>query len=143
MFRKITSAVSSLAGSPGPLPPDHLSPAREKEYAELANALEAIHVPVSHADCASCTEPCADGSNGHTGNGTVAEIGNAWNGKTYPEYVLEKYGDLGELPEGFDTDWESDLPGSGGPPVGRVVVISTGKSNWLRDHVVSDGQRPT
>jgi hypothetical protein len=102
---------------------------------------------VSFADCATCAEPCPTGINENVngtgsrslGAGTIAEIGNAWDGKTYDEYILEKYGEvgLGQLPDTVETDWESDLPGSGGPPVGRVVVISTGKSNWVRDHVVS------
>lgn len=69
----------------------------------------------------------------------MAEVGNAWDGQTYDQHVREKYGELGPLPDTVDTDWESDLQGSGGPPVGRVVVISTGKSNWVRDHTVSRG----
>jgi len=167
IIRKIASAVGSLASSAAPTPapgtpapgtpapgtPARASPAphvpthdeeheaRAKEYAQLASRLDAAGVPVSFADCASCAEPCPSDINGQggapTGAGTVAAIGNAWDGKTYDEYILEKYGELGALPDTVDTDWESDLPGSGGPPVGRVVVISTGKSNWVRDHTVS------
>lgn len=154
MFKKLASAVSSVVGSaapsaapsvtnsavpsarstPGPPQPKHEEPERAAQYAKLVTALEKDDVPVSHADCASCSAPCAEDTNGGP---TVAEIGNAWDGKTYSEYVEDKYGDLGHLPKGFDTDWESDLAGSGGPPVGRVVVVSTAKSNWVRDHTVS------
>lgn len=140
MLKSITSAVSSAVasarGSPAPVPlgDDHCDAGRLKQYQAIANALSDAHIPVSEGDCVACDAPCADGQNGSSGN--VPEVGNAWDGKTYDQYVLEKYGDLGPLPPTVDTDWESDLAGSGGPPVGRVVVISTGKSNWLRDHTV-------
>jgi hypothetical protein len=136
MLRKIASAVSLFSGTPGPAPAGHHNTQRAKEYTNLAGLLEKDGVPVSHADCAGCAEPCADSAN-DTGNGTINEIGNAWDGKTYDEYVHDKYGDLGMLPSNLGVDWESDLAGSGGPPTGRVVVISTAKSNWPRDHTVS------
>ncbi|TXT15934.1 hypothetical protein VHUM_00437 [Vanrija humicola] len=142
MFKKIASAVSSISGTPRngtPEPPvlaGHHGPGRVKTYAELAKTLSDYGVPVATDDCAACDSPCADGAaNGAGGAGTVAEIGNAWDGKTYEQYVHDKYGDFDEFPSAIDTDWDSDLPGSGGPPVGRVVVISTGKSDWPRDHV--------
>lgn len=135
MFKALASAaasaVSSLRASPEPLGADHEDPRRIKQYAEMAVALEAADVPVSLADCAACNVPC------ESTEGAKAELGNAWDGKTYDDYVAEKYGHLDQLPDTVETDWESDLAGSGGPPVGRVVVISTGKSNWVRDHVVS------
>lgn len=142
MLKAIGSAVSSVvhsrAGSP--MPPDHNTPGRYKEYCGIADALQSDDVPVSKADCAACAAPCAPaGSPGSTGAGTVVEAGNAWSGKSYEQYVDDKYGALGLLPPAIDTDWESNLAGSGGPNVARVVVISTGKSNWLRDHTVRRG----
>ena len=50
--------------------------------------------------------------------------------------IEETYGDLGSLPKGLDTDWESELAGSAKGGKGRIVVISTGKSDWERDHTV-------
>lgn len=127
-----TSAVSSLRGSPAPLGADHEDPGRIKQYSQMAMAMHAADIPVSDADCVTCEIPCEE-----AGNGARAEVGNAWDGKTYDEYVEDKYGNLEQLPDTVETDWESDLAGSGGPPVGRVVVISTAKSNWVRDHTVS------
>lgn len=137
MFKALSSAVSSVVHSraASPMQPDHNTPGRYKEYCGIADALKGDDVPVSTADCAACSAPCA--STEGNGAGTIAEAGNAWSGKTYEEYVDDKYGDLGTLPSAIDTDWESDLAGSGGPNVARVVVISTGKSNWVRDHTVS------
>ncbi|KAL7419248.1 hypothetical protein Q5752_006085 [Cryptotrichosporon argae] len=134
MFKKLSSAVGSLTGAPAALPADHHDPARARAYVGIAQSLNAADIPTSLADCAACNAPCADDEAG-PGAGTLAEVGNAWNGKTYADYVAEKYGDLGALPAGFDTDWESDLVGSGGAPSGRVVIVSTGKSDWERDHV--------
>ncbi|BEJ17647.1 hypothetical protein CspHIS471_0610480 [Cutaneotrichosporon sp. HIS471] len=147
---KASSAVSSLRGSaapsavpspapsaphsPAPLGDNHEDPGRIRQYAEIAKALQHDDIPVSHADCESCNIPC-EYKDTPDGNGPTAQIGNAWDGKTYEEYVEDKYGNIEGMPDMVEQDWESDLPGSGGPPVGRVVVISTGKSNWLRDHV--------
>jgi hypothetical protein len=66
-------------------------------------------------------------------------VGAGWakDGKNYEEYVVDRYGEFEGLPKGFDTDWDSELAGSGAVPKGRVVVISTGKSDWVRDHTVS------
>ncbi len=50
--------------------------------------------------------------------------------------MLDRYGDLGSLPEGFETDWESELAGSAQGGKGRIVAVSTGKSDWERDHTV-------
>ncbi|RSH92993.1 hypothetical protein EHS25_008441 [Saitozyma podzolica] len=140
MFRKISSAVTSVAGSltgspARQLPPNHHDPARAESYVELAKELQASGVPVSFDDCAACDHPCppTEGSEG-AGAGTIVEAGTIWEGKTYEQYVMDKYGDLGELPAGFDTDWESELAGSAKFGNGRVVVISTGKSDWERDH---------
>ncbi|GMK57732.1 hypothetical protein CspeluHIS016_0405660 [Cutaneotrichosporon spelunceum] len=129
-----TSAVSSLHNSPIPPGDSHDDPGRIKQYAEMARALQHDDIPVSHADCESCNIPC-EFKDRPNGNGPAAQIGNAWDGKTYDEYVEDKYGCLEGMPATVEQDWESDLAGSGGPPVGRVVVVSTGKSNWLRDHV--------
>lgn len=140
MFKALASAansaVSSLRGSPAPLGDSHDDPGRIKQYADMASALQHSDIPVSNADCAGCNIPCADNT-GSNGNRPAAQIGNAWDGKTYDEYVEDNYGCLEGMPDTVEQDWETDLAGSGGPPVGRVVVISTGKSNWLRDHVVS------
>lgn len=83
-------------------------------------------------DCARCDAPCASDD----GSPKVESVGSIWDGKTYDDYVLEKYGELGGLPFGDDVDWETDLAGSAKGGRGRVVVISTGKSDWERDHVV-------
>ena len=128
MFRKISSAVVSLASSPAPqLPSSHHAPSRAEAYVDLASRLSAADVPVDNSDCMTCDHPCPPGSEG-------PEV--IWGGKSYEEYVLDRYGDLGELPEGFDTDWESELAGSAQGGRGRVVVVSTGKSDWERDHTV-------
>jgi hypothetical protein len=144
MFRKISSAVTSVAGSltgspARQLPPNHHDPARAESYVELAKDLQASGVPVSFDDCAACDHPCPpiESSESGAGAGTIVEAGTIWEGKTYEQYVVDKYGDLGELPAGFDTDWESELAGSAKFGKGRVVVISTGKSDWERDHTVS------
>lgn len=146
MFRKISSAVTSVAGSltgspARQLPPNHHDPARAESYVELAKELQASGVPVSFDDCAACDHPCppTEGSEG-AGAGTIVEAGTIWEGKTYEQYVMDKYGDLGELPAGFDTDWESELAGSAKFGKGRVVVISTGKSDWERDHTVRESE---
>ncbi|WWC86468.1 uncharacterized protein L201_001345 [Kwoniella dendrophila CBS 6074] len=123
---------SFLGVSSGPLPSSHTAPTRADSYVGIAKELENSNVPVSETDCASCSNPCSstpiEGSAGQ-----INEI--IYQGKSYEDYVLEKYGDLGELPKGFDTDWESDLQGSSKGGKCRVVVISTGKSDWERDHV--------
>jgi hypothetical protein len=137
MFKAISSAMSSLTGSPGPnLPADHHAPARAQSYVELAKELQNAGVPVSLDDCASCDHPCPPTEGEIIGAGTIAEVGTIWEGKPYDQYVLEKYGDVGELPPGFDVDWDSELAGSSGGGKGRVVVISTGKSDWEREHTV-------
>lgn len=131
MLGKISSALG-LKQTP---PADHHDPVRASTYVTLASELKAHGVPVSQSDCYTCSEPCPDDE---TGSGTIAEAGVIWDGKkSYDEYVLDTYGDLGELPSGFDTDWESELAGSAGGGRGRVVVVSTGKSDWTRDHTVS------
>ncbi|RXK39227.1 hypothetical protein M231_03447 [Tremella mesenterica] len=132
MFTKLTSAISSFTSN-GPLPSDHHDPARAQTYVKLAEVLEQHRVPVSHTDCLSCDQPCPPGSSDRAGiviNGDA----DAWEKKSYAEYVLDKYGDLGTLPQGFDTDWESELAGSGKGGRGRIAVISTGQSDWERDH---------
>ena len=137
MFKKLSSAVSSLAGSSfASLPPSHRGEARAEAYTQLAKELNDAGVPVDISDCVTCDHPCPVGA-GETSSGTVVDAGRIWDGLTYDEYVQENYGDLGQLPSGFDQDWDTDLFGSGGPPRGRVVVISTGKSDWERDHTVS------
>jgi hypothetical protein len=142
MFKKLSSAISSVTGTPDPKPlASHRGPARAKAYSSLAQDLAEANVPVDHSDCAACDQPCPvkSSSNGYTGQ-VVA--GGVWDGKDYEEYVADKYGDLGALPSGFEQDWDTDLPGSGGPPRGRVVVISTGKSDWERDHTVRQMSSP-
>ena len=141
MLRKlssqINSAVSSLSSSPAPrLLPEHHSEGRAEAYVKFAEALKEAHIPADESDCASCNHPCPVQEDG-TGAGSIAESGQIWDGKAYDEYVMDKYGDLGDLPKGHDCDWDSELAGSGQPARGRVVVISTGKSNWERDHTVS------
>lgn len=132
MFGKLSSAISSF--TTGSLPPDHHAPEREKTNAVLAQKLAEAHVPVSESDCVSCGLPCSVGSGTESGAGTVVE---AYSGKPYEEYVEEKYGEIEGLPKGFEQDWETDLAGSAKGGKGRVVVISTGKSDWERDHTVS------
>ncbi|WVR06072.1 hypothetical protein IAU60_003100 [Kwoniella sp. DSM 27419] len=129
MLGKLTSALSNLTSS-GTLPASHTAQERVDSYAVLARELAKADVPVSSSDCATCSDPCdVDGSGGR---GTVVE---AYEGKSYAQYVEDRYGELGELPKGFDTDWESELAGSAKGGRGRVVVVSTGKSDWERDHV--------
>lgn len=137
MFAKLTSAVSSLALSSPSTPkpgPSHDDPARISTYLALADQLKACDVPVSTDDCARCDAPCAaDGSaSDDGGSGT-----RAWDGQSYDEYVLGRYGELGGLPIDKEVDWDEELAGSSKGGRGRVVVISTGKSDWVRDHTVS------
>ena len=128
MFRKLSSAVTSRIASPSPsLPASHHAPSRAEAYVDLASRLAEAGVPVDTSDCATCDQS----SPPETDDALV------WGGKSYEDYVLDRYGDLGALPMGFDTDWESELPGSAQGGQGRAVVISTGKSDWERDHTVS------
>ncbi|WWD09620.1 hypothetical protein V865_007748 [Kwoniella europaea PYCC6329] len=133
MLGKLTSFLSSSE----PLPSSHTAPRRADSYVALSKELEKDHVPVSESDCVSCSNPCATSDGDGAGAGSIAEV--IYDGKSYEEYVLEKYGDLGELPKGFDMDWETELQGSSKGGKGRVVVISTGKSDWERDHVDEKG----
>ncbi|WVW82530.1 hypothetical protein I302_104541 [Kwoniella bestiolae CBS 10118] len=133
MLGKLTSFLSSSE----PLPSSHTAPRRADTYVTLSKDLQKDKVPVSETDCASCSNPCADGEASGNGAGTIAEV--IYDGKSYEEYVLEKYGELGELPKGFDMDWETELPDSSKGGKGRIVVISTGKSDWERDHVDEKG----
>ncbi|TYJ52732.1 hypothetical protein B9479_006666 [Cryptococcus floricola] len=138
MFGKLTSAIGLTAG---PLPPDHHAPARSTAHAALAHQLSAAHVPVSDTDCAACNLPCpsspsSSSSSSGEGAGVVVE---AYGGKEYEEYVGERYGEIEGLPKGFDTDWESDLFGSSKGGKGRIAVISTGKSDWEKDHTDEKG----
>lgn len=143
MFKQLTSALSSLNTSrdttpplaPSPSPPTHHSHIRAEQYAQLANDLQQAGVPVSLADCAVCEHPCS--SDEEQGTGLVAEAGGPWSGKSYHKYVEDAYGNLGDWPESIETDWDSDLAGSSQGGRGRVVVVSTGKSDWERDHYVS------
>ncbi|KAK8866114.1 hypothetical protein IAR55_001265 [Kwoniella newhampshirensis] len=131
MLGKLTSAFSALKPSSA-LPSSHHATPRVESYAQLAKQLETASVPVSASDCSTCDDPCPPPSGeGATGAGTVAEV---YDGKSYEEYIHDKYGDLDEYPAGLDVDWESDLAGSAKGGKGRVVVISTGKSDWERDH---------
>ena len=136
MIGKITSAFSSLNPSRPATPPPaaHDSQARVKQYASLAETLRQANVPVSGADCAACNLPCDLETAGST---SVLESGGPWDGKPYSEYINEKYGHVGDWPDSIETDWESDLAGSAQGGRGRVVVVSTGKSDWERDHYVS------
>ncbi|KIY32820.1 hypothetical protein I305_04573 [Cryptococcus gattii E566] len=129
MFGKLSSAISSFTS--GSLPPDHHAPEREKANAALAQKLAEVDVPVSESDCISCGLPCPAGASTESDAGTVVE---AYSGKSYEEYVEEKYGEIEGLPKGFEQDWDTDLAGSAKGGKGRVVVISTGKSDWERDH---------
>ena len=149
MLGKLTSAFSSLNTSRDatpslnssrdvtpPPPPTHESNARTKQYAELAHKLQQAGVPVSEADCAACDHPCpSDGD--QQGAGQVVEIGRPWSGKPYQEYVQDTYGSLGDWPDSIETDWDSELAGSSQGGRGRIAVVSTGKSDWERDHYVS------
>ena len=138
MLKALSSAVSSIAGTPVPKHlPSHRGQSRAESYTQLAKELDEAGVPVDISDCAACDHPCpiSTETNGHAGS--VVDVGRIWDGKEYEQYVLDKYGDLGDLPDGFEQDWDSNLAGSGGPPQGRVVIISTGKSDWERDHTVS------
>lgn len=137
MLGKLTSAFSSLNTSraPTPPPPTHNAVARTKQYANLAESLRQANVPVSDADCAACENPCHASET--ASNGQVLESGGPWDGNNYVEYINDKYGDLGDWPDSIETDWESDLAGSAQGGRGRVVVVSTGKSDWGRDHYVS------
>jgi hypothetical protein len=136
MLGKLTSAFSSLNPSRAPSPPSasHDSQVRAKQYANLAETLGEANVPVSNADCEACQHPCDLET---AGSSAVLESGGPWDGKPYREYIDDKYGDLGEWPDSIETDWESDLAGSAQGGRGRVVVVSTGKSDWERDHYVS------
>ncbi|KAK6905918.1 hypothetical protein L486_08199 [Kwoniella mangroviensis CBS 10435] len=133
MLGKLTSFLSSSE----PLPSSHTAPRRADSYVAISKELEKDQVPVSESDCVSCPHPCASSDGNGAGAGSIAEV--IYDGKSYEEYVLEKYGDLGELPKGFDMDWETELQGSSKGGKGRVVVISTGKSDWERDHVDEKG----
>lgn len=166
MLKKLSSAISSLTvsreGTPPP-GPDHYNPSRTKQYATLAEQLAQAGVPVSTADLSVSQSPASPSTNGHSssganmsqeddcgtctvasdecqdGNGpagTIVEVGQPWSGKPYDQYVQDTYGDLGEYPSAVDTDWDSDLAGSAQGGRGRVVVVSTGKSDWERDHYV-------
>ncbi|WVQ97626.1 hypothetical protein IAU59_004740 [Kwoniella sp. CBS 9459] len=144
MLGRLTSAISNLTTSSAPAPEaSHHGPGRMQTYSTLAKKLQDDGVPVSLADCNACDNPCHDASenaeNGTTqasrGRGSVAELYDGLGARSYEEYVNEKYGDLGELPKGFDMDWETDLFDSSKGGKGRIVVISTGKSDWERDHV--------
>jgi hypothetical protein len=151
MFKKLSSAIGSLTVSRESSPPpgpDHYNSSRIKQYNKLASDLAAAGVPVSSTsaldDCGTCDHAAdCDGDHDHptagsgAGAGTIVEVGQPWNGKPYSEYVQETYGDLGGLPPSVETDWETDLAGSSEGGRGRVVVISTGKSDWERDHYVS------
>jgi hypothetical protein len=136
MIGKLTSAFSSLNPSRAPSPPPatHDSQVRAKQYASLADTLRQANVPVSDADCAACQRPCDIET---AGSSAIIESAGPWDGKPYSEYINDRYGDLGEWPDSIETDWESDLAGSAQGGRGRVAVVSTGKSDWERDHYVS------
>jgi hypothetical protein len=135
MFNKLKSVAASVISTS--TPDTHHTAKWAQNHANLAEDLQSNSIPVDLSDCYSCENPCAPGSE-EGGAGSLHESGTlAWGGKTYEEYAMEKYGEFEGLPEGFDTDWDSHLAGSGGVPRGRVVVISTGKSDWVRDHTVS------
>ncbi|WVQ77002.1 hypothetical protein IAR50_006681 [Cryptococcus sp. DSM 104548] len=136
MFGKLSSA---LGFSPGPLPADHHAPARSKANAAIAHQLANAHVPVSASDCIACHLPCPSSSSSGSGEGGAGVVAEVYGGKEYDEYVGAKYGEIEGLPKGFDTDWESELAGSAKGGKGRTVVISTGKSDWERDHTDEKG----
>ncbi|WVF70276.1 hypothetical protein IAT40_005065 [Kwoniella sp. CBS 6097] len=148
MLGRLTSAISNLTTSTAAPEASHHGPIRLQAYSDLAKKLQDEGVPVSLSDCNACDNPCNDTGNDESekdsgsgsaaegaGRGSVAEVYDGLGARTYEEYVNEKYGDLGELPKGFDTDWETDLYDSSKGGKGRIVVISTGKSDWERDHV--------
>lgn len=144
MLGKLSSAFSSLNPSrhtSPPPPPTHDSVLRAKEYALLADKLHSVGVPVSTIDCAACDLPCptsaSDNIDDGSSAGKIIEVGRPWDGKTYAQYVEDKYGDLGSWPDSIDTDWDSDLAGSAQGGRGRIAIVSTGKSDWDRDHYVS------
>ena len=131
MPSKISSNVSSHTSPLAPiLPSSHQAPSRARTYVDLATRLQQAGVPVDPSDCVVCDLPCPPGL---TASDSVS------GGRSYENYVLETYGDLNSLPQGFDTDWESELAGSAQGGRGRVVVVSTGKSDWQRDHTVWHG----
>ena len=134
MFAKLTSAVTSLSLSSPSTPkpgPSHSDPARISTYITLAEQLRAADVPVSSADdCARCDAPCSDSDDAQSRGAAN------WDGQTYDDYVLGRYGELGGLPFEKEVDWDTELAGSSQGGRGRVVVISTGKSDWVRDHTV-------
>lgn len=66
----------------------------------------------------------------------MIEVGQPWNGQDYRTYIDQKYGTLGEWPDSIETDWDSDLAGSSQGGRGRIAIVSTGKSDWERDHYV-------
>lgn len=137
MLGKLTSALSSLHNSRDitpPPPPTHDSTIRAKQYAQLAKTLHGVSVPVSLADCSTCEQPCP--SEQSSSGAQVLEFGSPWDGRDYPTYVQQKYGFLGEWPESIDTDWDSDLAGSSQGGRGRIAIVSTGTSDWERDHYV-------
>jgi len=136
MLGKLTSAFSSLNPSRAPSPPPalHDSQVRAKQYANLAETLSEVNVPVSDADCAVCQNPCDLET---AGSSAIIESGGPWDGKPYRDYIDDRYGDLGEWPDSIETDWESELAGSAQGGRGRVVVVSTAKSDWERDHYVN------
>lgn len=135
MLGKLSSAFTSLGQSPtsSPSPATHYDGARVKTYAGIGSDLAEAGVPVSLADCAVCDAPCHESTET---SGHVVVAGMPWDGKPYSKYVEDKYGNLPEWSDAIETDWESDLAGSAQGGRGRVVVVSTGKSDWERDHYV-------
>lgn len=117
MFTKLSNALRAPTAPAKPAA-DHNAASRATTYTELSSELASAGVPVP--GCDTCDDPC-DSSNA----------------EAYPQYVLDRYGDLGVLPAGFDTDWDTHLAGSATGGRGRILVISTGKSDWERDHFVS------
>ncbi|ORY29356.1 Sucrase/ferredoxin-like-domain-containing protein [Naematelia encephala] len=139
MLRTLSSAIiprSSKAQKPAA---EHHESLRAQTYVELAKELSEHGVPVDYSDCATCDHPCPEPSEG--GAGTISEAG-IWGGKKYSEYVEEEYGDLGSYPKGFDTDWDTELAGSGKPVLGRLLVVSTGKSDWPHSHTDDKSELP-
>ena len=136
MFKKLTSALSSTSSAQAE--PSHRGAVRTEQYAALAKQLAEAGVPVDISDCAICEKPCPVGEDQGPGAGTIIDAGLPWDGKPYDQYVENTYGDFDFFPSAIDTDWDSALPGSGGCPRGRVVVVSTGKSDWEHNHLVSN-----
>lgn len=140
MLGKLTSAISSLNTSRDATPPpppaaqSHDSTTRTLQYAQLADQLDHVSVPVSRADCAACDHVCSSPTDQE--GRQLDDRDTVWSGKPYQEYVEETYGNLGEWPDSIDTDWDSELAGSAQGGRGRIAVISTGKSDWERDHYV-------